>query len=205
MAYVLGFFCADGSMFINPRGAHYIALYSNDRHIIEFIRDAIGSEHKISSKPPGRGNRKHEAYFLQLGSKEMYQDLLRLGLMPAKARRLSLPKIPGKYFAVFVRGFFDGDGNVSSGHYVRRGRRNATRVFSVRFTSASRRFLVDLAQSIKEKLSLSGFIHRGDRAWYLGYSTLPSIQLLRFIYKDGIKKLPILERKYKRFLSVCQQ
>lgn len=200
MAYILGFFCADGCMFVNPRGSHYVAFYSNDKHVLEFIRDTIGSEHKIGSKPAG-ARRKSPSYILQLGSKEMYNDLLRLGLMPTKARRLALPPVPSRHFAAFVRGFFDGDGGVSSGFYTKRNRKKATRVFFVRFASASKRFLTDLAQRVEKERAIHGFIHFMSRAWRLTYSTRPSFQLLKFLYKDGIEKLPILERKYNQFLS----
>ncbi|MDD5750530.1 MAG: LAGLIDADG family homing endonuclease [Candidatus Pacebacteria bacterium] len=68
MAYVLGYFAADGCMFINPRGSHFIEFTSTDRELIEKIKVLIGSKHKI-------GTHKHEnsnwlcSYRLQVGSK----------------------------------------------------------------------------------------------------------------------------------------
>ena len=38
MAYVLGFFTADGNMIKNKRGSHFIEFYSTDRDIIEKIK-----------------------------------------------------------------------------------------------------------------------------------------------------------------------
>jgi len=204
MAYVLGFFCADGCMFVNPRGAHYIAFYSNDRHLLKFIRYALRSEHKIGRRPTGKSRRQSTAYVLQLGSKEVYHDLLRLGLLPGKEHRLKLPPVPAKYFSAFARGYFDGDGSVAYGLYKRRGRQKTTRVLLVRFTSASKKFLADLSQKIKKELGVPGFLHFTANAWRLGYSTLPSMRLLAFLYQDGIKSLPVLGRKYHKFLQAAK-
>ena len=50
MAYVLGFFCADGSMITNKRGSHYLEYYITDKDLIFKIKKALGSNHKISEK-----------------------------------------------------------------------------------------------------------------------------------------------------------
>jgi hypothetical protein len=38
MAYVLGYFAADGCMFINPRGSKYVSFTSTDREILEKVK-----------------------------------------------------------------------------------------------------------------------------------------------------------------------
>jgi len=48
MAYVLGYFAADGSMLKNGRGGHYIEFTTTDRIIFQKIRPTLGSNHKIS-------------------------------------------------------------------------------------------------------------------------------------------------------------
>ncbi|MCX5712302.1 MAG: LAGLIDADG family homing endonuclease, partial [Candidatus Omnitrophica bacterium] len=111
-----GFFCADGCMFINPRGSRYIAFYSTDRELIYKISRLLRSRNKISVRKRSNPSWK-ESFCLQIGSKEIYNTLLKLGLKPAKANRLSLPEIPRKYFRHFVRGYFDGAGCVSHGYY----------------------------------------------------------------------------------------
>lgn len=44
MAYVLGFFAADGYMIHNKRGAHFVDFYSNDLEIFDLVysvRDSV--------------------------------------------------------------------------------------------------------------------------------------------------------------------
>ena len=47
MAYVLGFFAADGNMRINNNGGHYIDFTSCDKEILEKIRFVMQRFNKI--------------------------------------------------------------------------------------------------------------------------------------------------------------
>jgi len=98
MAYILGFFCADGSMLINPRGSCYIEFENTEPGLLEKFRNCLSSNHKISK------NTKHKNwkpfYRMQIGSKEIFSDLLRLGVTLRKKTRLQLPKIPNLYFPI---------------------------------------------------------------------------------------------------------
>jgi intein-encoded DNA endonuclease-like protein len=51
-------------------------------------------------------------YRLQVGSREWFDDVGKLQLTPNKTSRMRVPKIPKKYCGDFIRGYFDGDGNV---------------------------------------------------------------------------------------------
>src|SRR3989344_1091934 len=110
MAYVLGFFAADGCMFTHSSGGKYIELTSCDRSILEKIRRLLNSDHKISSRK--RSKDWSESYRIQIGSKEIWNDLLRLGMVSAKSLVLKFPEVPRTYLKDFVRGYFDGDGCV---------------------------------------------------------------------------------------------
>lgn len=120
MAYVLGYFAADGSLYINPRGSHYIEFTSIDRKLLKKIRQMIDSNHSIGKRVAEEPNWK-DRYRLQIGSKEMFGDLLKLGFTPKKSKSLKFPKIPSSYLRHFVRGDFDGDGCVDFGFYQKRG------------------------------------------------------------------------------------
>ena len=48
MAYVLGFFAADGCMIKNKRGAHFIEFHITDKNLLFAIRAAMRSNHKIA-------------------------------------------------------------------------------------------------------------------------------------------------------------
>ena len=89
MAYVLGFFIADGNMIKNKRGAYFISIEITDKDILEKIREVIGSNHKISIRKEIENHK--ERYRLQIGSKEMFNDLLKLGVVPNKSKVIELP------------------------------------------------------------------------------------------------------------------
>lgn len=59
MAYVIGFFTADGCMIRNKRGAHFIEFQITDKDILIKIRKVLQSNHKISIRK-GKGNDKME-------------------------------------------------------------------------------------------------------------------------------------------------
>ncbi len=82
---MLGFFTADGSMIKNKRRAPFIEFNSTDRELIEKTKIALGSNYKIS---PCRKNTKwKQAYRLQIGSREMFNDLFMMGLIQNKSKR----------------------------------------------------------------------------------------------------------------------
>ena len=109
MAYVLGFFAADGYITVNRRGGQFWCIDIIDKKLIEQIKKVIGSSHKISIRKRESG--KFTSYRLQIGSIEMCDDLRRLGFNERKTKNLVTPNIPLKYFPHFVRGYFDGDGH----------------------------------------------------------------------------------------------
>src|SRR3990167_9212314 len=119
MAYVLGFFAADGYLVLNKRGANFWNIQITDGKLLWSIRKAMHSKHKISVRK-GKGSER-TAYRLQIGSKEMCGDLRCLGMSERKTKSLSVPCVPEKYFSHFVRGYFDGDGNIWVG-YVHKDR-----------------------------------------------------------------------------------
>src|SRR5581483_11404816 len=80
MAYVLGFFAANGNMIKNRRGGRFIAFYTKDRDLIVRVRRSLGSDHAIGEKGPLQS-----CYQLQIGSKEMFNDLISLGMCPKKS------------------------------------------------------------------------------------------------------------------------
>ena len=195
MAYVLGFFAADGNMIKNKRGAHFVAFYSTDKDLIEKVRDLLSSNHKVALKKTSLSNKNWKpSYQLQIGSKEIFSDLLKLGMVPNKSLVLNMPKIPRKYISHFLRGYFDGDGHVSVSEYQKKDRKNISKLIITGFTSGSKKFLEKLWAILKKEKCICGgtlFTTSGHR---LCFSTKDSLSLYRFMYK-GIKTNLYLERK----------
>jgi len=194
MAYVLGFFAADGSMVKNKRGACFIEFQITDKNLLKKIKESMNSGHKITSR-----KRKGQkiSYRLQIGSKKIFNDLLKLGLTSNKSKTIDLPKVPRKYFSHFVRGYFDGDGNVTFGFFKKSDRKSKSPILSTRFVSGSKLILEKLKYKLKTLLYLHGSLYYSGNAWRLSYSTNDSKKIFKFMYEnDNIKNLIYLERKY---------
>jgi hypothetical protein len=199
MAYVLGFFAADGYITLNKRGANFWCIDITDKDLLYNIRDIIESEHKISERI-GTENNKNQ-YRLQIGSKEMCNDLRKLGFQENKTKSLSTPNVPQKYFSDFVRGYFDGDGNVWIG-FLNKKRKTPTKVITTVFTSCSYDFL----KVLKDRLEIFGITKGVIREmlgnyFHLTYSILNSLKLYNFMYNRGLldTKGLFLERKKRVF------
>jgi len=197
MAYVLGFFAADGNISVNSRGGNYFSLQTKDRRLLEEMRRAMGSKHKVSRRLQKRDN--CVFYRMQIGSKELCEDLRAHGFFEKKARRMQLPPIPRKYFAHFLRGYFDGDGNVWVG-FVHKERKKQTLVIHTAFTSASHGFLDALWENLKCFGVHGGSLSRkkDKEAHSLKFSINDSILLYHLMY-DNLKDTLFLKRKKDRF------
>jgi DNA-binding transcriptional regulator WhiA len=188
MAYVLGFFTADGNMLHNKRGAYFMEFYITDREIIEKIKKLLESNHKIATRDRRKLNPNYKVgYRLQIGSKEIFNDLLKLGLTPNKSTTVRFPKVPRIYLSDFVRGYFDGDGHVSVSEYQKKDHKSKSKIIITGFTSGSKKFLEGLWNILKENQSIKGgtlFYAQGHR---LCFSTNDSFVLYNFMYKDSGK------------------
>lgn len=198
MAYVLGFFAADGSMYVNKRGSHYMAFHSNDIEILEKIKTLLASDNAIGKKQI-TDRCPNQAYRLQIGSKKMYNDLLKLGMTENKSKILQFPYIPERFLSNFIRGYFDGDGNVLFKKYFNKRRNRHYYHFGTKFTSGSVAFLKELKMVLELHAHLKGgSLFEKNRGFCLSYSTKDSGGLFNFMY-SGVKKELFLARKYNIF------
>ena len=198
MAYVLGFFTADGNMIKNKRGAYFISIEIIDRNILEKMKEVMGSNHKIGVRNSKKNNYQ-QSYRLQIGSKKMFSDLSDLGLTPSKSKTIDLPKIPNQYLPDFVRGYFDGDGCISFGTYFRKDRNSTKFLLAIHFTSGSKIFLESLLNRLRETLNIkTGFIYSKSGAFDLTLSTNDSKKLFSLMYANLENNL-FLERKLSKF------
>jgi intein-encoded DNA endonuclease-like protein len=190
MAYVLGFLFADGNIIKNKRGAHFISFYSADLVLLKSIKKILKSEHKITKR---KSINLHN-YSIQIGSKEMYLDLITLGLQEKKTHRMKLPEMKKEYFAHFLRGYFDGDGNVWVGE-IHKERKTTHQTIRTSFTSCSFEFLKSLQDYISKLTSHSGSLVKGSGNYYrLTYSSQGSFNLYKIMYNNSQSPL-FLKRK----------
>ena len=100
-----------------------------------------------------------------------------------------------KYFKHFVRGYFDGDGNVWTGD-VHKERKTKLLVLRVVFTSCSKNFLDLLRLKLAEFNILQGVLRKGSGNYYrLQYSIRNSLKLYDFMYNDYDTSNLFLRRK----------
>lgn len=193
MAYILGFFAADGYMTVNKFGGQYWCISIIDGELLENIKKTVESEHKISIRK-GKNNDKNQ-YRIQVGNREMCEDLRRLGFHENKIRNLSVSNVPDKFFADFVRGYFDGDGHVWTG-WVHKERKTRTYVVQTVFTSCSEKFLNLLKIKLEDFDIENGRTRKEKRGYFrLVYSVKSSLKLYNFMYNSlGTSKL-FLNRK----------
>lgn len=194
MAYVLGFFAADGYITVNRRGGQFWCIQITDKELLEEIKRVIKAEHKISVRTSKKIN-ESDKYRLQIGSIEMCDDLRKLGMTERKTKSLTVPSVPEKFLFDFIRGYFDGDGNVWVG-YLNKQRENPTLILQTAFTSCSYDFLEYFLQKLRSLGVEKGGIYKIKETYSrLQFSTVDSLKLYNFMYNRlGSSKL-FLKRK----------
>ncbi|MEK9135043.1 MAG: LAGLIDADG family homing endonuclease [Patescibacteria group bacterium] len=194
MAYVLGFIYADGNIIYTKRSTWFWSLQINDKDILEEIKKALNSSHVISKKK--RYHNQKQSYRFQVGSKEMCEDLIQLGVTERKSKTILLPEISKKYFPDFLRGYFDGDGGVWVG-FKNKQRIHKIYAISTIFTSGSREFLVSLKKVLSKYGILGGSLVQKERGFDLKYSINDSLNLYKIMYNGKCNLF--LKRKRDKF------
>ena len=203
MAYVLGFFAADGYITVNRRGGQFWCIDITDKKLITQIRKRISAEHKISVRK--RHKNRYISYRLQIGSIEMCDDLRKLGFNERKTKSLAVPNVPHKYFSDFLRGYFDGDGHVWWGA-INRERKTPHIIIQTVFTSCSEKFLETVRHILSRRGMTKGRVSKGKGNYYrLLYSVASSLKLYDFMYNGLVSQSLYLKRKkivFERYIKL---
>lgn len=189
LAYAIGLLTSDGNL--SPSGRH-INLTSLDKEITEYVKDIFAIDNKIGRKSRG-GSTDNKYYVLQFGSTQFYAFLLKIGLTPAKSKTLRSVQVPDRFFGDFMRGCFDGDGNISETTHPE----SKHLQLRVRLSSASLAFLRwVLAEHRRIWHIEGGWIYTDKRrsVEILNFGKRDSITILRHMYRN--KSRYYLKRKY---------
>ena len=197
MAYVLGYFAADGTMYKNKRGSCYIGFCSTEKELIETTKAVMRVSNRIEEYQPDKPNHQ-KRYTLQIGSKRIYGRLLQLGFTANKSLTLRFPEAPNEFLADFLRGFMDGDGNVMADLVKRRDRAKPTGVLCLRLTSGSEVFLEQLRQQLNKVfgVGIGSLMKRRENHYLLQYSTRATRHLYQLMYPSST--VPHLKRKREK-------
>jgi hypothetical protein len=185
ICYVVGFILADGCI-----GTNRMKISNTNYFILDKIRNVLGSNHPIKQEHNNFG----KWHSLTICSMNIRDDLFMLGINPRKSLNAVLPNIPDEHFSHFLRGYFDGDGGV---YYSKRSG------LRIKFTSGSKKLLVETKQRIKKLYKINGSDVVCDsgrknafRLWYYGSK---AEDMANIMYKDSNDLF--IERKHNVFKS----
>ncbi len=183
MAYMFGFWCADGCMY-NGR-VFDITVQNKDKYIIKQFAKELGYEGPILDYVDRQACRINFSCYV------IYNDLKALGGEECKSKTIKFPNVPKEYLSDFIRGYFDGDGSV---YDVQGGRINSA------FTCASMNFLNSLWNLLKTEAGIEGGSY-DHTSYTLKFGKKDSIKLAQFIYKDNPELFLLRKReKFNKFL-----
>jgi len=198
MAYVLGYWFADGYMTSDK--SYRVAFFSVDKEHLQNISITLAYEAPV--RRFNRNGKPGSIYNLTFRSKNFFNSLKLLGGMSRKSFTMEFPKIPGIFLADFIRGYFDGDGSVHLVRYTRTKDRKRQIDLRSSFTSGSNKFLFKLRDVLtkfpgltpKKVYSYANKKYPKNNHWKLSYGTKDTLKLLKFMYYGGCPLY--LDRKY---------
>lgn len=192
MAYVLGLIITDACIRQPKKGSITVHLDINDRSLLEKVRKAMKSTHKIVPSKHQKG-----LYLFGFAREQITKDLLRLGITPRKSLTVKFPDAPNKYLRHFIRGVFDGDGSV----YLEK--RSVKMPLRTKFISGSKDFIYKLERRL-QKLGMPKHTlykrRKKNISYMFRYGHRNSIRLFHLLY-SGVNKDLYLERKYRKFVE----
>ena len=192
-AYWLGFLYADG--YINrDRNSIELSLAECDLEHLEKFKSFTECENEIKYRP------NQKAYRLVIYSQKIVDDLIKLGCTQAKSLTLQFPtesQVPSHLIQHFMRGYFDGDGSVSS---IKANKGNSYQLrFSILGTSD---FLNDYESILLNVLNREKGNKRQSegQAFSVSYNgNKQAKNFFNFLYNNATI---YLERKYAKFTAV---
>lgn len=118
-AYWLGFLYADGCVYKGSDGKSYrlqINLKASDSRILEEFNKAIESNYIIKYKNiiNKENNNVYETVQIKINNTYLCKQLISLGVVPKKSLICKFPNIDKNLIRHFIRGYFDGDGCITS-------------------------------------------------------------------------------------------
>lgn len=165
MAWVLGMFLTDGCM---SGSSFSISFAQKDTSILDKIEKAMDADCYRTIPTETRNTPS-----IVINSKKIYNDLLELGMSPAKSLTVGMTDVPEEFMPSFVRGVIDGDGWVQDRGYV------------MNVTSGSIEFANGLYEVFKSWDLNTSVIQEGVyyRIWVKGKQDI--INLHNIIYDDS--------------------
>lgn len=196
MAYVLGFIAADGNVYKIGR-IHSLHIACDDLDIIEKIQKVI--KHKGIIHKKGRENGKI-SNSLRICDPFIFNDLIKLGITERKSLTFTPPNIPAPYVHHFIRGYFDGDGSVSS-----RNNKYPNKLVVDIYTASKnmanflyKTIAFEMGNAYNGRLYIAT-THQKTKYYAVRLGHKSAVKLFKYMYKDANGLY--LKRKYDKFLT----
>ena len=195
MAYLLGFLASDGTV-DKKNNRIKIGLSSIDKGFLVKIKEELRYEGDILDYITSNGFSVSELTFT---SQQIKNDLARYNIVPNKTFTFKFPKnLSKKYWIDFIRGYFDGDGSVSTAG------ENAIRW---QICSATKDVLEAIINFFYEeyqikKVPILEQQRKNNPLYYFQYSTNATKRIFSILYRENSLKLP---RKYLKFKELVMK
>lgn len=181
-AYFLGIMYSDGSV-----TSEQFYLKMKDEDVVIKFKEALKCDYPIRHDEIPYYN-----YTLQISSKEMCADLIKLGCIPNKTKTITFPNIDPSLYRHFIRGFMDGDGCIIVGNT--KGR------CILDFTSASYNFILQLKDVLQPISTHIGICKETKYdVWHLRCGGKQVQNILNWLYEDSTV---YMNRKYFKYQLV---
>lgn len=203
-AYLLGFYAADGNI-NEKRKTFRIHLQKQDSELVYLYKDIISpdartftvEEHKTTGRN-GKEITAHESFGVDITSSELCNSLVELGIGYNKSYcDLHIPNMPKELIRHFIRGYFDGDGCITTWLSVEKGKSDRVRSkFDICAKSASilNEFIKFFAENdIKVNLN---YLKRDDMYRMSTSSKKELEKIYNILYQDSYF---YLSRKFNKF------
>lgn len=194
MAYLLGFLASDGTIRKNDNSVK-IGLSSVDRDFLLTIKKEIGYQGELTDYITSNGFSVSE---LRFTSKQIKADLAKYNIVPNKTFIYTFPKnLKREYWIDFIRGYFDGDGSVSTA---------SSEAIRWQVCSANPDVLNTIVDFFFEEYKIPKvnlqWQEKVHRLYYIQYSTTATRKIFQILYTPNCLKLP---RKYEKFKKLVMK
>lgn len=194
MAYLLGFLASDGTV-DKKNNRIKISLSSVDKDFLIAIKKELEYEGDILDYQTSNGFGVSELTFT---SQQIKKDLAKYNIVPNKTFTYTFPeKLTKKYWIDFIRGYFDGDGSVST---------TGPHAIRWQICAANKQVLEKIIDFFYEEYGIEKVSilvqMREHPLYYFQYSTTATKKIFSILYKENSLKLP---RKYFKFKELVMK
>lgn len=193
MSYILGLIYTDGNL---DRNKFRMRISSIDIQILNEINAILKSNRPIRLEKNVNG----EWFTLYIDNREIYKELIKLGVSPNKTKICKIPTIPPQFLGDFLRGVIDGDGCV----YEKTIKNSKLPILSIDIATASNDFKNGLLQIMskytddKKKVSVQT---RKNGLHILRTNNAVSTRIYEDIYYDNCLCLKRKKEKFETILN----